>query len=151
MTGVKNRKQQVASEALINDAPRLLESFDVGDVSHQGDLVLVRISKLPLSAQRRKRRQLAPGNTPGSRHVLKRGAAYDCESSEVAWLIRLATGCTVEIAYIGPVFVSPDNSTANDLAHPEHGNQGFPAGAVVAVVYQRNWDHEQAQARRTLD
>ena len=38
-------------------------------------------------------------------------------------------------------------SKNNDLTHPEHGNQGFSAGAVCAVVYQRNLDAEEREAR----
>jgi hypothetical protein len=138
-------------ESIINDAPKLHPSFEVGDVAHQGDLTIVRIPAKPRSATRRKNRQLAEGDTPGSRHVLARGAVYDAERAEVAALIRQANGCTVEEQYLGPVFVSPDKPTANDLKHPEHGNQGFPAGAVCAVVFQRNWDQEQQEARRVAD
>jgi uncharacterized protein (UPF0335 family) len=33
------------------------------------------------------------------------------------------------------------------LTHPEHGNHGFPAKTVCAVVYQRNLDAEEREAR----
>jgi hypothetical protein len=65
----------------------------------------------------------------------------------VADLIERATRVRVEQRYVGPVFVSPSTPTADDLTHPEHGNQGFPAGAVCAVVYQRNLDAEEREAR----
>ena len=139
------------SEAIVNDAPKLHESFEVGDAAHQGDVIIVRIARLPHSAKPRRHRQVAPGNTPGSRHVLRRGKLFDCDAKEVANQIRSATGCNVEAQYIGPVFVSPPKPTADDLTHPEHGNQGFPAGAVCAVVFQRSWDAELKEARRVLD
>lgn len=147
----KNAKSKVApSESIINDSPRLLESFEVGDVSHQGDLIIVRISQLPKSAKPRANRQLAEGNTQGSRHVLNRGKAYDADHAEVVQAIFAATKCQVAEQYIGPVFISHEKPTANDLTHPEHGNQGFPAGAVCAVVFQRNLDAEERE-RRTVD
>src|SRR6185437_12492752 len=105
-------------------------TFESGDVSHQGDLIIVCIGALPKSARPRKDRQLAEGSTQGSRHVLQRGDLYDAEAGEVADLIRAATTCTVAPLYLGPVFVSPANPTADDLTHPEHGAQGFPAGCV---------------------
>ena len=134
-------------ERICNDASKLHEVFEVGDVAHQGDLIVVRIASLPQSATPRANRQLADGSTQGSRHVLERGAVFNANADEVAALIRHATKVRVEARYVGPVFVSPEAPTADDLSHPEHGNQGFPAGAVCAVVYQRNLDAEEREAR----
>lgn len=128
---------------LINDSPKMLATFATGDVSRQGDIYIVGIAALPGSAQPRESRQLADGATQGSRHVLERGRVYQCAPREVAAAIKAATGCDVDADYLGPVFVSPDEPTENDLAHPEHGNQGFPSGQVCAVVYQRTVDAEQ--------
>lgn len=132
-------------ESIINDAPQMHSTFEVGDVAHQGDLIIVRIATLPDSAKPRKNRQLAEGNTQGSRHVMTRGKVFDADAAEMAKLIKAATKCDVQAQYIGPVFVSPVNPTENDLLHPEHGNQGFPAGAVCAVVFQRNLDAEERE------
>jgi len=63
---------------------------------------------------------------------------------------QAANKCVVEPQYIGPVFVSPEKPTANDLMHPEHGPQGFPAGAVCAIVFQRSLDSEE-RAQRVID
>ena len=79
--------------------------------------------------------------------VLERGDVYNADASEVAELIQQATKCRVERRYIGPVFISPAEPTADDLTHPEHGNQGFPAGQVCAVVYQRNIYAEEREQR----
>lgn len=136
-----------ANERIVNDDSKFLATFGVGDVSHQGDLIIVGIAKLPVDAKVRKSRQLADGTTQGSRHVLERGEVYDCDAGKVAVAIKLATGCVVDEKCIGPVFVSPDNPTSDDLTHPEHGNQGFPAGQVCAVVYQRNLDAEEREQR----
>lgn len=134
-------------ERIVNDESKLHSQFAVGDVSHQGDLIIVCIVRLPKSARPRTNRQLADGNTQGSRHVVDRGEVFDADPGEVAGLIRAATKCNVQERYTGPVFVSPADPTADDLSHPEHGNQGFPAGTVCAVVFQRNLDAEQREAR----
>jgi hypothetical protein len=150
MKTVSTRKKRgIAApvERIVNDDPKLLPVFGVGDSAHQGDLILVGIGRLPKSAKPRKNRQLAEGSTQGSRHVLERGALYDAELNEVAALIEEATGCKVGDAYVGPVFVSPKAPTEHDLTHPEHGDLGFPAGTVCAVVYQRSLDQEEREAR----
>jgi hypothetical protein len=145
---VKTATTKIAKpEAIVNDKPKLLSVFGVGDVSHQGDLIIVGIAEMPGSARPRKNRQLADGDTQGSRHVLERGDVYDADAAEIADLINSATGCSINVRYIGPVFVSPESPTENDLSHPEHGNQGFPAGQVCAVVYQRNLDAEELEQR----
>lgn len=143
-TATKTRRKP---ESIINDAPKLHQSFEVGDVAHQGDLIIVRIAALPAGATIRGNRQLAEGTTQGSRHVLARGETYDCPREAVAAAIKAANGIIVGLQYVGPCFVSPAAPTENDLTHPEHGNHGFPAGAVCAVVYQRNLDSEEMEAR----
>lgn len=134
-------------ERIANDDSKLLESFAVGDVSHQGDIILIAIARLPKSIKPRRNRQLAEGDTQGSRHVLQRGEIYDAPAYETAAMIMEASGCRVDEQYVGPVFVAPQAPTADDLTHPEHGNQGFPAGTVCAVVFQRNLDAEEREQR----
>ena len=146
----KRRKVQSKAqprERIVNNDPKLLETFAPGDVSWQGDLGIVCIGKMPKSAKPRSNRQLADGDTQGSRHILVRGDVYDADPAEVASLIRLETGCEVDARYIGPVFVSPSDPTDRDLNHPEHGPQGFAAGAVCAVVYQRSLDAEEREEK----
>lgn len=151
LTAEVNQGLATDRESIINDAPRLFESFEVGDVSHQGDVIFVRIAKLPQQITQRANRQLADGNTQGSRHILTpRAKLYDAVPAELSQMIREATGANVEQQYIGPVFVSPDEPTAHDVTHPEHGHQGFPAGAVIACVFQRSLDAEE-RARRVMD
>lgn len=146
-TTKRRKKSQEQHERIVNDAPKLHATFEPGDVSHQGDLIIVGINELPKSAKPRANRQLADGDTQGGRHVLERGDVYDATANEIASAIRKATGCDVGEQYIGPVFVSPSDPSANDLTHPEHGAQGFPAGAICAVVYQRNLDAEEREQR----
>lgn len=144
----KTSKRITNHERIVNNDPKLHEDFPVGSVSHQGDLIFVRIASLPKSAKSRPNRQLADGNTQGSRHILTTNAqAFDCDANEVSQLIQKANKCDVDARYIGPVFVSPANPTEHDVTHPEHGHQGFEAGAVIACVYQRNLDAEEREQR----
>jgi len=144
---IQRPKKKIKCEVIINDASKLHATFEPGDVSHQGDLMIVAIKSLPSSAKPRENRQLADGDTQGARHIMTRGDVFDAEASEVAILIEKATGCQVGQQYVGPVFVSPADPTCDDLSHPEHGSQGFPAGSICAVVYQRSLDQEQREAR----
>lgn len=145
---VRTQTPVAVPESIINDAPKMLEAFSVGDVTHQGDLTIVCIATLPKSAKPRKSQQIADGETQGSRHILRDGiAVYGCDPKEVAAAIKAANGCGIGLPYIGPVFVSPANPTEHDLSHPEHGHQGFSAGAVCAVVIQRSLDAEEREQR----
>lgn len=143
------KRAPVASEAIVNDAPRKFSDadFPVGSVAHQGDLILVRLKMLPKSAVPRKNRQLADGNTQGSRHILKVGSVFDCRHDEVARAIADVCGATrVQDAYIGPVFCCSQSGKAH-LVHPEHGNHRYSGDMVIAVVYQRNLDSEEREQR----
>jgi hypothetical protein len=146
-TTTTRKKKKSRPESIINNAPKLFEMFEPGSVSHQGDLIIVAIPSLPKSSKPRKNRQLAEGESQGSRHILERGEVFDADPQETAALIAKATGCLVEAKYIGPVFRSPSNPTAHDLSHPEHGAQGFPSGSLCAIVYQRNLDQDLREQR----
>lgn len=152
-TEVLSEKVICRPEGIVNDEAKLLETFGVGDVSMQGDLMVVGIAangKKPRGCKPRENRQLADGSTQGSRHVLDRGEVFDCPAETVAGAIEKATGKKVDPQYCGPVFVCDTEPTANDLSHPEHGNQGFGMSGVrmvCAVVYQRNQDSEEREAR----
>lgn len=130
-------------ENIINNEAKLHETFSVGDVAMQGDVILVCISKLPKGARPRANRQLADGVTQGSRHIVARGEVFDCNTFEVAELIQKATGKQIDPNFVGPVFVSPADPTKNDLTHPEHGHHGFPAFSVIASVHQRTLDSQR--------
>ena len=149
-TTTKTRRRDTVAkakpEAIVNDQPRTFDDFPVGTVAHQGDVIFVAIASLPMSAGPRANRQLADGNTQGSRHMLVGGECYDCDRNELAAeLNRLYRGAGVAEQYIGPVLRGPC-----EIQHPEHGDHIHTTDAVIAVVYQRNLDAEQRE-QRTLD
>jgi hypothetical protein len=116
--------------------------IDVGEASHQGDWTFVVLAERPKWAKPITQRQLSPGTSKGSRHVVERGQVYAAPPYEIAASIQAATKGRIrpELRFLGPVIVSPDDPTADDITHPEHGNQGFPAGCVLATVRQRRAD-----------
>lgn len=137
-----------AAESMVNDAPRVFDAagWTVGSAAHQGDVILVRIAGLPAGATPRKNRQVAEGDTQGSRHVLYGGDIYDVPVEAVAAAVKAACPkADVQPRYCGPVYVT-DKNTA--LRHPEHGDHEYAeAGCVVAVVFQRNLDAEMREQR----
>lgn len=146
-----NRKPKAKSapkaESIVNDAPRQFTdaSWPVGSAAHQGDVILVRIESLPSGAKPRANRQVAEGDTQGSRHILDGGSIYDVPAKSVAKAVKSACPKSdVGEQYCGPVFVT-DESTA--LRHPEHGDHEYEAGMCVAVVFQRNLDAELREVR----
>lgn len=103
-------------------------SPSLGDVVRQGDLYLVCMEKLP-AGKETKDRQLAPGNTQGSRHVLE-GNVKIVEKCQI-------NGVPTELC--GPAFECKGETT---VAHPEHGHKILPKDTVWGVVYQRAYADE---------
>ncbi len=134
-------------ESIVNDEPHLHAVFEVGDASRQGDLYFVRIATMPSGARPATSRQLANGSTQGARHIAERGDVYDAPAEDISAAIKVANGCGVPARYVGKIYVSPQSPTADDVSHPEHGNQGFPAGTICAVVHQRNQDKLEGERR----
>jgi hypothetical protein len=120
--------------------PAAVGTASVGDVVRQGDLYLVCLESLPPGTKTR--RQLAPGETQGSRHV----AEGDCEvyqprePAAVSRLVGVACrGADVPAELVGPIVECHGDTT---ITHPEHGHRILPGGTVWAVVYQRAYAEE---------
>src|SRR5438132_6195403 len=104
---IKNTIGVPIPERLINDAPVILTeaSWPVGSVAHQGDLILVRIAKMP-RGKHRANRQLAIGQTQGARHVLEGGKLCDCPKSCVAIKQACPKAADLKQQFCGPVFLT---------------------------------------------
>lgn len=142
-------------EKMFNDDPVEFSSdrFLPGDVAHQGDIMIVCLKSRPKGkAKVRENRQIAEGNTQGSRHVLESGQLFDYEPNIVADAIYEATGCRVDPQYCGPVFCTEKSSGNATLSHPEHGNHTYSGQDMwCASVYQRNFDAEEQAEKRARD
>lgn len=134
---VVNEIEQRAASS--EPTPRVLKSMATGEVVRQGDLYLERLTELPRDlGKRTEDRQLAVGQTQGSRHVV------DPAPKGLAIYAR-PEGAT---ALVGPVVSSPKRFR---LTHPEHGHFSLPAG-VYQVRYQRDFAKERAEEiRRVAD
>lgn len=105
-----------------NASPKMHDIFDVGDRAAQGDILIARIPNVPKDAKPIPMNpQLAPGDTKGSRHILR-------DPSTVRMYAMPGTD-----PLIGPVV---EFTAANWIDHPEHAAQGFPAGCY-AITFQR--------------
>lgn len=140
---------QETAEKIRNDETATVGTVSAGDVIRQGDLYVVALKGLPSTARPIKDRQLAPGTSQGSRHVLKGDCqVYEADRRQIMTLIGGAmVPAKVELhePLIGPVF---ETKGEVELDHPEHGNRILPAGEVFAVVYQRAFAEE---VRRQVD
>lgn len=133
-------------EKIKNDEVASVGTVSLGDVIRQGDLYIVAIGALPTQKTVRSDRQLAPGVSQGSRHVLDGDCrVFDGDKTQTAALIKKANGAATPEELIGPVFQSSGEVT---VTHPEHGDRILPGGECFAVVYQRQHAEE---IRRQLD
>ncbi len=146
-----------AVEKIRNDEEAVVGSVSYGDVVRQGDLYLIVLSELPVGLLPITDRQLAPGTSQGSRHVLEGG----CDIFEIPenlkktaieminWACCLKTKDALHPGRDG-VLIGPAFRTVNHvvLTHPEHGNRVLPDNENFVVVYQRALANE---VRRQLD
>jgi hypothetical protein len=138
---------QAEAEKIKNDETAVIGTVSKGDVIRQGDIYLVAIGAKPAHAKATTNRQLAPGSSQGSRHILQgECTVYTCKPEEVVALIRKS----LPKADLHPVLIGPviETTAQCELTHPEHGNRVLPDGEVFASVYQRAFAEE---VRRQLD
>lgn len=119
-------------KGIANDSEVRYGTFAVGDQHWQGDVGVLRICELPggLKDTWEWGKQVAPGNTQGSRHVV------DGACKLMVW----PNGGEL----VGPVVRSEEEWA---LRHPEHGDVVFPKGDYI-ITYQRAYADE---IRRVMD
>lgn len=142
----KNQSQSRSAPVMedVADKVRRHPTWSVGDVAHQGDIIIVAIQAVPVGATKRKSRQLAEGDTRGSKHVLAGGKIFDADPAILAKAVADATQgrVIVQPQYIGPVIAG-----ACVIEHPEHQHQAFPEHKASVICYQRNVDAEGREQR----
>lgn len=120
---------------------RISEAASIGDEGWQGDLgFVVADGSIPDGFLRSKQRQLVPGNTTGSRHVVA-----DMDTCEVYF--PGGFGDDYE-GLVGPKLFAKADTV---IPHPKHGPVTIPAGMNVQFKYQRVWDAELKRQRRSID
>ena len=124
-----------------NMSPALMN----GEAVAQGDLILIVRSEVPEGYQEVESpteldQQLVPGDTTGARHCL--------DSLDGVTLYRPKSWGTDKWSLRGPYMrLTHDRA----VMHPTHGAVHIPAGMSVECRYAREFDLEQAAARRAAD
>jgi hypothetical protein len=136
-----------AAEAIRSDAHEAIATMSPGDVVRQGDLYITCLDSEPPDGVPAGTRQLAPGTTRGSRHIVE----GDCDvlrvpdAAAIAALRRVIPGVAPR-QFVGPVIRARGPVR---LTHPEHGDRTLPGDACYLVTYQRSWS--PLTMRRQLD
>lgn len=114
---------------------RVVSKIAVGEFVRQGDVYLERIASLTEGWTKTDNRQLAPGTSPGSRHVVGAGPALFVSPEMTP---RENVGRTVRL--LGPQIEAKE---AFVLEHPEHAHMALPAGCYQSS-YQLDFQQQQA-------
>lgn len=136
---------RIAAETIRNDEPATIPPMEPGDCVRQGDVYIVAVDVAP-AGKPYGSRQLAPGTTLGSRHIVE----GDCDVLAVdkveatRLLNRLVPATEGLEQFVGPMIIAKGPIT---ITHPEHGWRSLPPGTYL-VVGQRTWAEE---VRRTAD
>jgi hypothetical protein len=125
-------------ENMVASKTERIGSPSLGDVVRQGDIYLVCVDKSDVGRVKTKNRQLAPGETQGSRHILL-GDVEIYEVESFSGESMLIGGVEVNTALIGPSFMCIGEV---EVDHPEHGNRILPEDTCWRVVYQQAFADE---------
>lgn len=101
-------------------------------IIHQGDVILIRVDKLPKGVKRRKDRTLALGETTGHHHTLTAGTVYG-KMGEQQWVVVETPGVNLEHL--------PDPGV-------EHNTVPVPVGIWFVPVQVED---DGSQERRAMD
>jgi len=119
--------EKIAAKA--KQTTRVVRKIEAGQFVRQGDVYAVRIKAIPSGLKETQERQLAPGNTQGSRHVLA--------GQVKVWARDNGDSLT------GPVFEVLGKSAT--LTHPEHAHIDLPTGCYE-VRFQEDLSTKRAVA-----
>ena len=119
---------------------RFTEACAPPDSLRQGDLYLTIVDKVPEGYVLKKKPgvQLVPGTNVGSKHCL------DSLQGVKVYLPQQWGPESLD----GPCLVLTEE---REVLHPIHGKVTIPAGFTILCTYQREWEKEQAKARRAAD
>ena len=119
-------------------------SLQIGESLRQGDIYLTRV---PLDHPRGKpwgSRQVAVGNTVGSRHVATGNVDVFAGNPEALAKYRPGFNSDQLRACTGPVVVAKDGDW--DLEHPEHPHHGLMASEPICIQVSYQWNSQTMQA-----
>jgi hypothetical protein len=108
--------ERLAKENAVQEVRRI-QSIEIGKVIRQGDIYLHRVDEKHTRGKKLKSRQLALGNTMGSRHI--------AESPAKVFEGTTLPGWCDQRTFLGPLVESKKRFT---VTHPEHAHVDVPAG-----------------------
>ena len=119
---------------------RVTDSFPIGNkYVRQGDVYLTRLASFDATKYKvTQNRQLAPGNSPGSRHTVS-DAVTVCEPTNKEEIVTTKSGYRV----MGVVVEAKERWT---VMHPDHADMSLPEG-----IYQISYQCDPSTLRRVLD
>lgn len=130
------------TKSVPDHAVRVVDSIEVGDVVHQGDVYVHRVEDSHPRGESIGTRQVAVGSTVGARHVADGDGVEVLAGKSLPSWVRCAPDVP-ESAYLGPVIVAPKGLT---LTHPEHAHHVLPSG-----TYQVTYQVDPVAQRRVRD
>lgn len=118
MQNIETVVENIQKSAKPMQAVRVVESMKIGQVARQGDIYLERTKSVEGKGAVLKSRQLAPGTSKGSRHIVQEGKNIKLFSSTPSLNGRFQF-------QVGP---SIEAETEFSVTHPEHATLKLPAG-----------------------
>ena len=100
---------------------RVITAMKIGEVARQGDIYIERIPAIAAKGNPVKSRQLAPGTTKGSRHIV------DESPSVTLWESKPRLD-NKEAFQVGPAIEAKGDFS---ITHPEHARIKFVVGKVT--------------------
>lgn len=135
LSPIQAHEQIAASARSALTETRVVTQIAVGEFARQGDVYLTRIKARNKDWKPSQNRQLAPGTSPGSRHVVTKGPRLYV-SAELS--PREQRGNVVRL--LGPQIVAKEPFT---VEHPEHAHITLPAG-TYQCSYQLDYVRQEA-------
>ena len=131
---IGNKLRSSADERIDCGAPQTVPTMSPGQGFAQGDVGIIMLSAVPNCAEAispPEGRQVAPGNTKGSRHIV-------ADTDKVKFF-RVEDGDVLSDLALDA------HDSGFTLLHPEHADVTFPKG-IYRIVHQQN-----EQRQRVLD
>lgn len=135
MSPIQAHEQIAAAARAPLTETRSIAAIKVGEFARQGDVYLERIDHLSADWQESKNRQLAPGTSPGSRHIVTSGPKLFV-SPEMTPRVNNRIG----VRLLGPQIEAKEEFT---VEHPEHAHITLPPGCYQAS-FQLDWQQQAA-------
>lgn len=114
--------QEIANEKSVSET-RFIKKMEIGQVVRQGDIYIHCVGHKHVHGDKTNNRQLAPGSTQGSRHIVEESVEVYNGTNAPQWTTR---------ALLGPYIKSRNRFL---VSHPEHAHVSLPPNGYQ-ITYQ---------------